>query len=76
MARKLIKTVKGKSICDYIRNQPNASMFLNATDEQVVLQVVNSIKWKSSKEFEGIDMVIVKKVISQVVNPLTVIFNI
>ena len=59
----------------YIRNQPNAFMLLNATDEQEVLQVVNHIKWKSSKDFESIDMVIVKKVISQVVKPLTVIFN-
>ena len=55
-----IKTVKGKSIYVYIRNQPNASMFLNATDEQELLQIVNNIKGKPSEDFEGIDMFIVK----------------
>ena len=50
-------------------------MFLHPTGEQELLTVVNNCKGKSSTGYDGIDMYVVKKVISHIAKPLTYICN-
>ena len=45
-------------------------MFLHPTDEQELLSVVNNCKGKFSIGYNGIDMYVVKKVISHLAKPL------
>ena len=58
-----------------LRVRPNGSMFLHAIDEQEVLKILINFKGKSSTDYEGIDMYVVKKVISHIAKPLTQICN-
>lgn len=51
------------------------SIFLKAVKEKEVLQIVKKCKSKASVDWNGIDMVLVKKVITEIVEPLTNICN-
>ena len=50
-------------------------MFLHPTDEQELLTVVKQCKGKSPTGYDGIDMYVVKKVISHIAKPFTHICN-
>ena len=62
----------------YIKSFYSNNMFLNSTDANEACNIINSLKWNTSKDCKGIDgisRVIVKPVASCIAMPLTSIFN-
>ena len=53
----------------------NKSMFVKETDEKEIIEIVKTFKNKKSTDWNGIDMFIVKIIISCVVKPLTHVCN-
>ena len=71
LAKNIKPLINKTSIYDYANME--ASMFLHSTDEQELLTVVKQYKGKSMG-YNGIDMYVVKKVISHIAKPLTYIY--
>lgn len=62
-------------ICDSNIKRNPSSLFLSATNEQEVTNIVLKCKSKMSTDCHDIDMFLVKKTISKIVKPLTHICN-
>uniref|UniRef100_A0A672GYN6 Reverse transcriptase domain-containing protein n=1 Tax=Salarias fasciatus TaxID=181472 RepID=A0A672GYN6_SALFA len=58
----------------FIKSNPN-SMFLRAVDEVEIVNIVRNCKNKTSTDCDGVDMMVVKKVINEISKPLAHIFN-
>lgn len=63
------------SVLDFLQNTNTNTMFLPGVEEQEVMNIVNGCKNKKSTGYDNVDMIIVKKVISNVVIPFTHICN-
>ena len=63
------------SIYDYLCEPNSQSFFLNNTNEQEILNVVNNMNSKTSTDCNDVSMSVVKEVINVIVKPLTFIFN-
>ena len=63
------------SVLDYLQGTNTSIMFLTGVEENEVTNIVKSCKNKKSTGYDNVDMVIVKKVISNIVVPFTHICN-
>ena len=63
------------SVLFYLQNTNQITMFLEGVEESELINIVRNFKNKKSAGYDKIDMVIVKKVISTIVTPLTHICN-
>ena len=63
------------NIYDYLNRDFNNSMYLQNCTEQEVLKIVNTFKNKKSMDTDGLGMNLVKKVINNIIKPLTYICN-
>ena len=63
------------SIYDYLNRDFNNSMYLKKCTEQKVLKIVNKFQNKKSIDTNGLSMNIIKKVINNIIKPLTYICN-
>ena len=76
---KLAKEIKNappeKSCAEYIERNPN-SFYLETVEKNEIIDIVTKCKDKTSTDWNGIDMNLVKKVIDGIVNPLTHICNV
>ena len=63
------------NIYDYLNRDFNNSMYLQNCTEQEVLKIVNKFKNKKSMDTDGLSMNLVKKVINNIIKPLTYICN-
>jgi len=66
---------QGINQCNQTIKRNPYSIFLSATDEQEVINIVLKCKSKLSTDCHDIDMIIVKKVIKYIAKPLTHICN-
>ena len=60
---------------DYLITKNKSSIFLDPVLEQDIIATVNSCKSKTSCDFNGIDMKVVKTVVSYIARPLSDICN-
>ena len=63
------------SVLDYLQSTNSSTMFLAGVEENEVTNIVKSCKNKKSTGYGNVDMVIVKRVISNIVVPFTPICN-
>lgn len=68
-----IENVPDKTIYDYLNNPIDVSIFLNATTENEVIDIVKGFKNKLSMDCDDIDMNIVKKIVHEISKPLSYI---
>ena len=61
------------SMYDYLNRDFNNSMYLKNCTEQGVLKIVNKFKNKKSLDTDGLSMNLIKKVINNIIKPLTYI---
>ena len=59
------------SVLDYLQGTNSSTMFLAGVEENEVTNIVKSCKNKKSTGYDNVDMVIVKKVMSNIVVPFT-----
>ena len=62
-------------VLDYLQSTNHSTMFLEGVEESELINVVRKFKNKMSTGYDNIYMVIVKKVISTIMTPLTHIGN-
>ena len=62
-------------VINYLGSRNNCSIYIQPVVEQEILQIVNNCKNKTSLDCEGFSMSTVKKIILNVVKPLTYICN-
>ena len=74
LADKII-TPKNVNIQDYMKDKNVNSLFLHAVDENEIIDTVKNFKNKLSTDCNDIDMTLLKKVIDNIVYPLTYICN-
>ena len=72
---KNIITPNGTSIFDYMQNRNDTCMFLTPVDEMEVSRVVKSCKNKYSTDSNELSMYVVKRIIVNIVTPVTHICN-
>jgi hypothetical protein len=74
----LVKTLNDPETVKGVDNFPyrnSSSIFLRAVDREEIIDIVRQCKSKSSLDCNNIDMIIVKNIIEEIVEPLTYIFN-
>ncbi len=74
----LVKTINDPETIEGVDNfqyRNSSSIFLRAVDREEIVDIVRQCKSKSSLDCNNIDMIIVKNVIEEIVEPLTYIFN-
>ena len=59
------------SIYDYLNRDFNNSMYLQNCTEQEVLKIVNKLSKKKSMDTDGLSMNLIKKIINNIIKPLT-----
>ena len=72
---KNINECKSHKFSDFVKYSANNSMFLEPTCTEEVLNVIKSCDSKTSIDFNGFDMNIVKKIGSIIAEPFTAICN-
>ena len=72
---KQIKVNNNKSVFDFMKKKNPKTMFVNDTNEEEVFNIVKSFSSKFSTGYDQINMYTVKKVINNIIEPLTVICN-
>ena len=75
LANNIAPTNQHVSVHDYLITKNKNSIFLDPVLEQDIIATVNSCKSKTSCDFNGIDMKVVKKVVSYIAKPLSDICN-
>ena len=60
---------------DYLQNKVDHSLFLHKVDEQELQNIVNGLKPKTSTDYNGLDMRIVKSIFTSVSKPFVHICN-
>jgi hypothetical protein len=75
LAKKIEPPDSNISVNSYIKTRNMNSMFLSAVVEQEIVNIVKNNKNKTSKDCHDINMCLVKKLILQIVQPLTYICN-
>ena len=75
LANKIAPPNQHVSVHDYLITKNKSSIFLDPVLEQDIIVTVNSCKSKTSCDFNGIDMKVVKKVVSYIARPLSDICN-
>ena len=75
LANNIAPTNQHVSVHDYLITKNKSSIFLDPVLEQDIIATVNSCKSKTSCDFNGIDMKVVKKVVSYIAKPLSDICN-
>lgn len=72
---KEIKPPQGGSTEKYLNERNPSTIFLRDTDRYEIIDIVRNFKNKTSLDWNGIDMTLVKQVIDTIVDPLTYICN-
>ena len=67
---------KDVSIYDYLEGEVGHTMFLNPVDDQEIIRTVQNCKNKMSTDYNDINMLMVKKIITQIVRPFVHICNV
>ena len=70
-----IKNNSNASIHNYLGERNNNSIFLEPVIEREILNIVNECANKTSIDYEGLNMSMVKKIINNIVKPFTFICN-
>ena len=75
LASKMLMPNEKVSVYDYLPCKNKSSMFMNPAQEGEIVNIiiVNACKSKASGDQDNIDMVIVKRVIKYIVNPIFVL---
>lgn len=74
----LVKTINDPETTKGVDNfqyRNSSSIFLKRVDREEIINIVRKCKSKSSVDYNNIDMIIIKNVIEEIVEPLTYIFN-
>uniref|UniRef100_A0A672HNL4 Reverse transcriptase domain-containing protein n=1 Tax=Salarias fasciatus TaxID=181472 RepID=A0A672HNL4_SALFA len=70
-----IKPSQGGDVFQNLGERIPDTIFLRDTDRNEIINIVNKFKNKTSKDWNGIDMMVIKKVIIAIADPLTYICN-
>ncbi len=74
LAEEIVQPIKGGPEQFFEERNP-ASMFVREVEKTEIIDVVKHFKNKKSKDWNGIDMYIVKLVINEIIDPFAHIFN-
>ena len=69
MAKNIPLPDKDVSIYDYLEGEVGHTMFLNPVDDQEIIRTVQRCKNKMSTDYNDINMLMVKTIITQIVRP-------
>lgn len=71
-----INLPQGGCVAHYLGKRNPDTIFLKDTDKNEIIAIVNNFKKKTSRDWNGIDMTIVKEVIINIADPLAHICNV
>ena len=76
MAKNITLPDKDVSIYDYLEAEVGHIMFLNPVDDQYIIRTVQNCNNKMSTDYNDINMLMVKTIITQIVRPFVHICNV